>query len=140
MTEVEQIIIKFREAGLKITPQRISIFHLLQDNRSHPSAEEVYKDALKIHPSISFTTVYKTLQTLRDMGEIQELAVDPERVHFDPFTDEHIHLFCKSCKSINDLEMDPMESNRIFKSTNGPEDFEIHNVQIHLVGLCESCR
>ena len=140
MREIEQIITRFREAGLKITPQRISIFHLLQDNRSHPSAEDVYRDALKIHPSISFTTVYKTLQTLRDMGEIQELAVDPERAHFDPFTHEHIHLFCKGCKNIKDLEMNPMKSNRIFKSNDGLADFEIHNVQIHLVGLCEDCR
>jgi Fur family peroxide stress response transcriptional regulator len=139
MREVGQIVSRFREAGLKITPQRISIFHLLQDNRNHPSAEEVYREALRIHPSISFTTVYKTLQTLRDMGEIQELVVDPERVHFDPVTREHIHLFCERCKSVNDLEMDHRECDRIFRSARGPEGFEVHSRQIHIIGLCEDC-
>ena len=78
MHEIEKIVSRFRESGLKITPQRVSIFKLLQGNRDHPSAEDIYRQVLKVHPSISFTTVYKTLQTLLDMGEIQELTIDTE--------------------------------------------------------------
>jgi len=140
MRDISQIITKFREAGLKVTPQRMSICHLLEDDHSHPSAEEIYRKALTIHPSISFTTVYKTLQTLRDLGEIQELNIDPERAHYDPDIRDHAHFFCKTCRSIIDLETDGFRRDSLARSFHDAEDLEIHHVQIHMVGLCEKCR
>ncbi|MDF1535103.1 MAG: Fur family transcriptional regulator [bacterium] len=138
MRDIEEIVARFRESGLKITPQRVSIFKLLQGNRDHPSAEDIYRQVLKVHPAISFTTVYKTLQTLRDMGELQELTINPERAHYDPATWEHVHTFCRSCRSICDLD-DGHESNLTpFIAEAG--SFEVHHVQIHLVGLCGECR
>ena len=136
MRDVEKVVKKFRERGLKITPQRLSIFNLLHGNKNHPSAEDVYHEILKVHPSISFTTVYKTLQTLRDMGEVQELSIDPERAHYDPDISEHAHTFCRSCRRIRDLE-NTLDSPVLVKL---PDNFEVHNVQIHAVGLCEQCR
>jgi Fur family peroxide stress response transcriptional regulator len=139
MKNIDKVIKRFRQTGLKITPQRLSIFKLLQDNDSHPSAEGIYSEILKIHPSISFTTVYKTLQTLRDLGEIQELTINPERAHYDPCTREHVHTFCRSCKKIEDV-MDSPENPLLLELPNGSEDFEVHNIQIHAVGLCRACR
>ena len=139
MKNIEKVVRRFREAGLKITPQRLSIFKLLEANCSHPSAEDVYRDVLKVHPSISFTTVYKTLQTLRDMGEIQELSLNPERAHYDPDVSEHAHTFCRSCKRIGDLEYS-LDNPSPMKLPEGPDGFEVHNVQLHAVGLCAECR
>ena len=140
MREIAQVIARFREAGLKITPQRTTICHLLQDDESHPSAEEIYRKALRVHPSISFTTVYKTLQTLRDLGEIQELNIDPERVHYDPETREHAHFFCKSCRSLMDLEMDSFDRDALANSFQESGDLEIHHMQVFTLGLCGTCR
>jgi len=139
MKNIEKVVKRFRETGLKITPQRLSIFKLLQGNHSHPSAEDVYREVLKVHPSISFTTVYKTLQTLRDMGEIQELSMDPDRAHYDPDISEHAHTFCKSCKQIDDLEY-TVDTPPPMNLSDGPDGFEVHNVQFHAVGLCRECR
>lgn len=139
MRDMDQIITSFRETGLKITPQRLSILKLLQGNRSHPSAEEVYREVLRIHPSISFTTVYKTLQTLRDMGEIRELCIDPERLHYDPETREHAHTFCTACKALNDLDSDMALEELLPGSMTTPEGFQVHSIQVHMVGLCAHC-
>ena len=139
MKEIETVVKRFRETGLKITPQRLSIFKLLKDNYTHPSAEDIYREILIIHPSISFTTVYKTLQTLRDLGEIQELSINPERVHYDPDITEHVHTFCRSCKAIGDLD-NGLETSTSMKLPNGSNDFEVHNIQVHAVGLCGECR
>jgi Fur family peroxide stress response transcriptional regulator len=139
MRQIEKIVKRFREAGLKITPQRLSIFKLLHENNTHPSAENVYREILEIHPSISFTTVYKTLQTLRDMGELQELSINPERSHFDPDISEHAHTFCRSCRQIDDLITSP-ETVPLMKLPNDTDGFEIHSVQVHAVGLCVGCR
>jgi len=140
MRDIEKVVKRFRETGLKITPQRLSIFKLLQGNCSHPSAEDIYREVLRVHPSISFTTVYKTLQTLRDMGEIQELSINPERSHYDPDINEHAHTFCRSCRQIGDLE-DTLDAPILMKLPSEPENgFEVHSVQVHAVGLCGECR
>ena len=139
MRDIEQVVKRFRETGLKITPQRLSIFKLLQGNRNHPSAEDIYQEILKVHPSISFTTVYKTLQTLRDMDEIQEISINPERAHFDPDIMEHAHTFCRSCKQISDID-NSLDTSLLMNLPGGPDNFEVHNVQVHAVGLCAECR
>lgn len=139
MRDIDTVVRKFRETGLKITPQRLSIFKLLQDNYTHPSAEDIYREILKTHPSISFTTVYKTLQTLRDLGEIKELCINPERAHFDAATNEHAHTFCRSCKTIGDLD-NVLGNPGEMKLPDGPDGFEVHSIQIHAIGLCEGCR
>lgn len=138
MRDLESVIQRFREAGLKITPQRLSIFRLLKDNHTHPSAEDIYREILKVHPSISFTTVYKTLQTLRDMGEIQELSINPERAHYDPDITEHAHTFCRSCRQIGDMAL-PLNAPLDLKLPTEQGGFKVHALQIHAVGLCGEC-
>ncbi|UCE72718.1 MAG: transcriptional repressor, partial [Nitrospiraceae bacterium] len=33
---------KYRDKGLKLTPQRLAILEYLDGNKSHPSAEDIY--------------------------------------------------------------------------------------------------
>ena len=139
MNDIQNVVERFRKAGLKITPQRLSIFHLLQDNRSHPSAEDIYHRVLEIHPSISFTTVYKTLQTLRDLGEILEISIDPERVHYDPKVDDHYHTYCRKCGTIEDFFSHDAQVPDV-PGKLSEDGFRVHSVQVHLVGLCSGCQ
>ena len=57
-------IIKLKQIGLRVTPQRQAILELLEGNRFHPSAEDIYHEVLKKYPQISFATVYNTLSKL----------------------------------------------------------------------------
>jgi Fur family peroxide stress response transcriptional regulator len=138
MNNIDLVVERFRDSGLKITPQRLAIFNLLKDNREHPSVENIYQEVLKTHPSISFTTVYKTLQTLRDMGEIVEITIDPERVHYDPDMTSHAHTFCTSCREIEDLMADDGLA-PIPQMDLADTGFTVNQVQVHLVGVCEGC-
>ena len=138
MRDSSTVVQRFREAGLKITPQRLSIFNLMKDNRSHPSAEDVYRQVLEIHPSISFTTVYKTLQTLRDLGVVNELSIDPERAHYDPDISEHCHTFCRSCSEIRDVY--PRSPLLVESLEMDLEGFNAQGVQVHFVGTCRECQ
>lgn len=139
MNDINRVVERFRNAGLKITPQRLAIFRLLSDNRTHPSVEDIYRQALITHPSISFTTVYKTLQTLRDMGEIMEIAIDPERVHYDPVVTDHAHTFCTRCRGIEDLTDHHGGMVAAMDGDHHPPGFTVQHVQVHLVGVCEEC-
>ena len=138
MNDIERVVVRFRNAGLKITPQRLSIFRLLMDNQNHPSADEIYRKVLDTHPSISFTTVYKTLKTLRDLGEIIEINIDPDRAHYDPMVEDHYHTFCLKCSKIKDFFPEPAMK-AAFPSAAPENGFMVQSVQVHMVGICSSC-
>lgn len=140
MQSVDKVVEKFKKSGLKITSQRIAIFNLLKDARNHPSAEDVYRKILEIYPTTSFTTVYKTLKTLLDLGEIQELTIDSKRIHYDPDTSEHIHTLCEHCGALADLHWSDFIMNNARFYGFEKANFEVHRVQVYLIGLCRKCR
>ena len=59
---------KLKEAGYKLTPQRIAIINVIADNKGkHLSTEEIY-DIVKIkNPEMGLATVYRTLQLLDEL-------------------------------------------------------------------------
>jgi Fur family peroxide stress response transcriptional regulator len=127
---------RYRKIGFKLTPQRLAILDCLEGNTSHPSAEDIYRRLKKKFPTMSFATVYNTLDALTRKGEILEITIDPERKRYDPNTQPHHHLICNKCKKIVDVTIN-------FKVTI-PErfrrSFEILGNHIEFYGLCRECK
>ncbi|UCH80170.1 MAG: transcriptional repressor [Nitrospiraceae bacterium] len=127
---------KYRDMGIKLTPQRLAILEYLEGNEDHPSADDIYTEIKKKFPMMSFATVYNTLETLKKRGDLVELTIDPERRHYDPDTRHHHHLICRKCKKILDIHRD--------FSIEIPEDqkgtFEVLGNHIEFYGICPSCK
>src|SRR4030067_2276922 len=94
---------RYKQLGIKLTPQRLAILDFLDGNKDHPSAEEIYREVSKRFPTMSFATVYNTLIALAKRGNILELTIDPHKKRFDPNTKLHHHLICTKCKRIEDV-------------------------------------
>jgi Fur family peroxide stress response transcriptional regulator len=129
-------MMKYKELGLKLTPQRLSILSYLEGNKEHPTAEEIYKKVSKKFPTMSLATVYNTLETLKRKGMLSEITIDPEKRHFDPNMDKHHHLICSRCKKITDIEIEfdlavPKEA---------MHGFEITGNHVEFYGICPDCR
>lgn len=127
---------KFRAKGLKSTPQRMAVLEYLDGNTEHPSAEEIYNAVLEKYPTMSFSTVYNILETLKEHDMVQELTIDPHKKRFDPNCEHHHHLICTRCKTIVDIHEDfplsiPSESKA---------GFEIIGNHIEFYGVCADCR
>lgn len=127
---------KYGNVKFKLTPQRMVILDHLAGNRSHPSAEDIYKSVLKRFPTMSFATVYNTLDALRKSGDILELTVDPEKKRFDPNTKTHHHLMCVRCRSILDIH----RKYSVKITTTEAKGFEIVGNHIEFYGICPKCR
>lgn len=122
--------------GFKRTPQRLSILDHLDGNTSHPSADDIYRVVAKKNPSMSFATVYNTLNTLVRTGAVRELTIDPDRKRYDPDTSAHHHLICLECKKVADIPGDiPLEIPR-----GVARDFDILGSHIEFYGLCPTCK
>ncbi len=137
METVEKLTKTLRSNGMKITPQRLMIFKILENNTSHPSAEDVYKRVKKIYPTVSFTTIYKTLETLKELGEIKELTIDENRKHYDPNTNTHHHVICSACKKILDIFEDFSLHVKLPDFVN--KEYMVNGFQISFYGICKKC-
>ncbi len=121
---------------IKMTPQRAAILKYLEGNTSHPSAEAIFDAVRKQYPMISFTTVYNTLQTLKDLDRVWELNIDDERKRYDPNVMLHHHLICMECKKIVDIHMDF----QLDVPDEKAQGYMISGRHVEFYGLCPKCR
>ncbi|MDH4161984.1 MAG: transcriptional repressor [Nitrospirota bacterium] len=127
---------QYRESGLKLTPQRMAILAYLEGNILHPSAEDVFRAVRRRFPTMSFATVYNTLEMLKKRGKVVELTGDPDKKRFDPNIRPHHHLICTGCRKIVDLKT---EFNLTLKAAD-QAGFQIMGNHIEFTGLCPDCQ
>lgn len=135
MKSPAELTMRFRERGLKVTPQRQCIFRLLHGNETHPSAEAVYAAASAEMPTISLKTVYSTLHDLAAMGEIQQLDLGTGSTRFDPNVDGHHHLVCTRCGRVRDV----YGAARVKVPAEQLDGFTVDTTEVVLRGLCDPC-
>lgn len=79
MWNVDEILDKLKTRGYKLTGQRKAIVERLCGRKDHPTAEQLYKELKKDYPTISFATIYSTVQLLEEMGYLQILTIDEKK-------------------------------------------------------------
>ncbi len=127
---------KKNSPAFKRTPQRLAILDYLGENTSHPSADDIYRAVSRKYHSMSFATVYNTLNRLASAGAVRELTIDPDRKRYDPNTGPHNHLICISCKKILDVPGEiPVALPR-----GAAQDFSIIGNHVEFYGRCAACR
>jgi len=137
MKTVDKVVERFKSKKLKLTPQRLGIFEILEGNTAHLSAEDVFKEIRKSYPTISFTTVYKTLEIMEKMGEIMKITIDEERKHYDPDTNIHHHIICSRCNKISDIKDDSIKPKLPREIL---DEFTPSSYHISFYGTCKKCR
>lgn len=102
---VDAMLADLRRAGLKMTPQRIAIVRLFAVDRSHPTAQGLYDRLRPAFPSMSFATVYNTLDALGRSGLSSTIRVG-HAARFDPNPRPHHHAVCDVCGEVEDVPAD----------------------------------
>ena len=135
-----------RAAGLKLTPQRMAIVRELAADESHPTAQELYERLRPSLPTMSFATVYNTLDALSAAGLCAALSLSPGSGRFDPNMRPHHHLVCDACGAVRDLPLAsgppaaaPEEASFRRAATRAAPGFEVRSVERILRGLCAAC-
>lgn len=128
-----------KEHGLKVTPQRLSIFKMLRNTCVHPSAETIYKALQEEHPTMSLATVYKTVDTFVQHGLIQQLNVGEDSYRYDADTSAHSHIQCTKCKLVLDLpKLAQVDSLR--EEVQGTTGYALSHEQLYFYGQCPACQ
>ena len=94
-----------RELGYRLTPQRQLILTVLQESDEHISAEEIHAHVCEKSPYINISTVYRTLELLKNLGLVTETDLGSGRFRYH-YTDKghHHHLICERCSAIIDVD------------------------------------
>jgi Fe2+ or Zn2+ uptake regulation protein len=121
----------------RATKQRKIILEELRRVRTHPTADSIFKMVRKRLPSISFGTVYRNLNLLKDEGKILELTCGKYSCHYDGNPQMHYHFFCLHCGKIFDIEELNLED--LNKMLNKKSDFVARYHRLDFYGYCGKC-
>ena len=127
-----------QEKGYRLTPQRMMVVEALHGADKHVSAEEIYAQVRAKYPYANISTIYRTLELLKDLGLVSEIALGDGRVRYHPAEKgHHHHLVCQKCGKITDLPesmLAPLEERLL-------HDYQFKADLRHLAifGLCAEC-
>lgn len=127
-----------RKKGYKLTFQRMAIYEALQTGPRHPTAEEVHDYISKKYPMIGLSTVYNTLETLCEMGELIKVMLDPNVTRYDISKEQHIHLVCLKCCEISDIIGLSCQPCR--KEIERKTQFQVERHSATFFGFCSKCQ
>lgn len=119
------------------TPQRQLIRGLMEGNRTHPTADEIYELARRKNPTISRGTVYRNLNLLSESGEIRRLSMPVGPDHYDSQMQNHYHFLCRCCNRVFDTGL-PYDD-QLNLVTPGIPGCKTEWHRLILVGLCPEC-
>ncbi len=94
-----------QEKGHRLTLQRMLVIEALHNAVRHISAEEIYEELHRRHPYANISTVYRTLELLKELELVTETDFGEGRVRYHVAEKgHHHHLVCHSCGRVADLE------------------------------------
>ena len=118
------------------TKQLEVIWRAVRDDKSHPSADQVYDRVRKKLPRISLGTVYRNLQKLVAGEKLQVLMLGRAQ-RFDPLVARHQHFICENCDRVFDVMVD---SQKEIKPAKLPHDgFRVTSHRLAFYGMCKDC-
>src|SRR5437870_12632093 len=95
--ETETAVV-LRDAGQKITPQRMLILSTLRHAGQHVTATAVLEEVRRSYPYVDAATVYRTLASAAELGLVSETDRGDGATQFVWIgRDRHHQLICLSC-------------------------------------------
>ena len=130
---------KLNSAGKRYTRQRALIMDIIRQGQGHLDADEIFRRAREKESRLSLSTVYRTLQMMKELNLIDELHFAESHHHYEVKpAREHHHLVCLGCGRI--IEFDYPLSDYLKKEVPEAKGFEIEETEISVAGYCARCQ
>lgn len=83
--------VELKRRGLKVTIPRLKVLEVLEGagDRRHLSAEDVYRELMKVDESVSFTTIYRVLSQFEHAGIVERHNFDDGHAVYELASDIH---------------------------------------------------
>jgi Fur family ferric uptake transcriptional regulator len=139
MESFKDIAGQLSRRGYRITPQRMMILESIENSNTHITAEDIYAKVIRKYPRINISTVYRTLDLLKQLGLIYEIDLGEGKIGYHPEgKGHHHHLICRKCNAIIDINESALFSVKAVLLQAFSFDADLKHLA--LFGLCEKCR
>lgn len=130
------------DAGFKLTPQReLTVEVLLEKEKDHLSAEEIYMLVKAKNTGIGLATVYRTLEILTELQVINKLTFQDGIARYDLNLNnekhQHHHLLCMKCGKIEEVKNDMLLE--IEQEIEREYQFIVKDHRLTFHGYCKVC-
>ena len=138
MTCYSEYVPQLHSRGFRVTAQRMAILHVLRHSQTHLSPSEVYEFARQDLPSLTETTVYRTLEFLARIDLARPAQTGNGHLMYEIAGTDHHHLICRQCGGEVEVENTLFEIvNKELESASG---YILKNNHVTLFGLCPECQ
>ena len=126
-------------SGKRSTASRQLLLELLREANGHLDADELHQQARRKKPSLSLSTVYRSLKLFKELGLVEEHQIDGTRRCYEPKPEaRHHHLVCPGCGRI--IEFKCATTEKLKARIGRKEGFEVTEAEVRLAGYCPQCR
>ena len=126
-----------REAGLRLTHQRLEVYREVALATDHPTAEALYQRLHDAFPMMSLDTIYRTLTTFVKHGLIKKVDTIESLARFEVTDKQHHHLICSRCREIMDFQWTTIDDTPLPIETASWGRVDNKNVVVY--GVCNKC-
>ena len=128
----------FDEKGwtAKSDPELLSKY--TEEQLEHPTAEMIYQKVKEQYPTMSFATVYKSVEIFSKLGVIQVLNTGEDSFRYDAKTSEHPHIKCTKCGRVNDVSH--LDARAVESLVENETGFKVNGHQFYFYGICPDCQ
>ena len=127
-----------QQRGVRVTPQRAHVWRLLAESGDHFTAEEIWAKVRGDLPGIELSTVYRSLEALREVDLVADSRLPEGPRVFEARTASHPHLVCVECGRI--FHPEPDSGRRLLEVLDGAsERFEVYELHVVARGRCAPC-
>lgn len=135
--QIQQFEQMCKDAGLKVTHQRLEVYRELLEAHDHPSAETLFKRLEKRLPTLSLDTVYRTLATFEKLGLVHRLETVESQARYEALHTRHHHFVCDACGQVIDFFWPSFETVDLPPDLARIGTIERTSVVVH--GTCAAC-
>ena len=122
----------------RMTAQRAAITQMISDQKGFVSAQQLHEQMMVAGQKIGLATVYRTLQSMSDDGELDVLRLDVETLYRRCQTSSHHHhLVCRNCGRT--VEVSGAGVEEWARSVAASAGFSEVEHTLELSGLCAQC-
>lgn len=132
---------EIRAAGKRMTKARQAVLSVLESTKYPLSPTELHHRLKKQKVAVDLVTVYRNLDTLKELGLVTQLKLHQEgqfRYELREGREHHHHIQCKSCGLIVDLLLCPLK--KLMAMIEQETRFVIGDHSLEFSGWCPKCR
>lgn len=136
--QIEQVDALLRGHGLRRTPQRQVTLESIAALAGHATAEQIVARVRETLPTISPSTVYRTLATLEEVGVVCHAHLGhTASVYHVGTAGLHQHLVCEKCGALE--EADDTLTRPFADALADRFGFQANFTHFAVLGLCARC-